>query len=77
MMRQHLTIMSNMINELRDVGHEMIDEQQVQVVIRFLPSNWKHMCVNLTHNDNIKIFDNVAYHNELEENRLYAKNLVN
>ena len=27
MMRQHLTVMSNMINELRDVGHEMTNEQ--------------------------------------------------
>jgi hypothetical protein len=28
-MRQHLTVMSNMISELRGVGHEMTDEQQV------------------------------------------------
>ena len=28
-MRQHLTIMSNMISELKGVGHELIDEQQV------------------------------------------------
>ena len=28
-MRQHLTIISNMINELRGAGHEMTDEQQV------------------------------------------------
>ena len=38
-MRQHLTVMSNMINELRVVGHEMIDEQQVQNVINSLPNN--------------------------------------
>ena len=37
-MRQHLTIMSNMISELRGVGHELSDEQQVQAVIRRLPS---------------------------------------
>ena len=28
-MRQHLTVMSNMISELRGAGHKMIDEQQV------------------------------------------------
>ena len=56
-MRQHLTIMSNMISELRVAGHDMTDEQQVQVVILSLPSNWEHMLVNLTHNDNIKTFD--------------------
>jgi hypothetical protein len=39
MMTQHLTVMSNMISELRDTGHEMIDEQQLQAVIRSLPSN--------------------------------------
>ena len=47
-MRQHLTVMSNMISELRVVGHEMTDEQQVQAVIRSLPSSWEHMRVNLT-----------------------------
>ena len=38
-MRQHLTVMSNMISELRSARHEMTDEQQVQAVIRSLPSN--------------------------------------
>ena len=59
-MRQHLTVMSNMISELRVVGHEKTNEQQVQVVICSLPSNWEHMRVNLTYNDNIKTFDDVA-----------------
>ena len=65
-----------MISELRAVGHEMTDEQQVQAVIRYLPSNWEHMHVNLTHNDNIKTFDDVACHVELKKDRLLAKNLV-
>jgi hypothetical protein len=56
-----------MISELRGVRHKIIDEQQVQVVIRYLPSNWKHMRVNLTHNDTIKTFDDVACHVKLEE----------
>jgi len=38
-MRQYLTIMSNMISELKGAGHEMTDEQQIQAVIRSLPSN--------------------------------------
>ena len=50
-------IMSNMISELRVAEHDMIDEQQVQFVIRSLPSNWEHVRVNLTHNENIKTFD--------------------
>ena len=54
----------------------MTDKQQVQVVIHFFPNNWEHMCVNLTHNDNIKTFDNVACHVELEEDRLLAEKPV-
>ena len=76
-MRQHLTIMSNMISELRVVGHDMTDEQQVQSVIRSLPSNWEHMRVNLTHNENIKTFDDVARHVELEEDRLLSEKPAN
>jgi len=64
---QHLTVIRNMISELRDVRHRMTDEQQVQEVIRSFPSNWEHMHVNLTHNDNIKTFYDVARHVELEE----------
>jgi hypothetical protein len=69
--------MSNMISELRGAGYEMTDEQQVQAVIRSLPSNWKHMCVNLTHNDNIKIFDDVARHVKLEKDRLHVEKPIN
>ena len=61
--------MSNMISELKAIGHEMTNEQQVQAMIRSLPSNWEHMYVNLTHNDNIKTCDDVARHVELEEDR--------
>ena len=64
--------MSNMISELKGAGHELIDKQQVQVVIRSLPYAWEHLRINLTHNDNIKTFDDVARHVELEEDRLLA-----
>ena len=39
-------------------------------MIRSLPSAWEHLCINLTHNDNIMTFDDVARHVELEEDRL-------
>ena len=74
--RQHLTIMFIMISELRATGHKMTDEQQVQAVIHSLPSSWEHMRVNLTHNDNIKTFDDVALHVELEKDRLLAEKPV-
>ena len=69
--------MSNMINDLKGVEHEMTDEQQVQVVILSLPSNWEHICVNFTHNDNIKIFNDVVHRVELEEDRFLVKKHVN
>ena len=74
-MRQHLTVMSNMIR-IEGCWHEMTDEQQVQAVIRSLPSSWEHMRVNLTHNDNIKTFDDVARHVELEEDCLLVEKPV-
>ena len=71
-MRQHLTVMSNIISELKGVGHELTDEQQVQTVIRSLSHAWEHLRINLTHNDNIKTFDDVARLVELLEDRLLA-----
>ena len=38
-MKKDLRNMSNMISELKDSGHTLIDEQQVQAVIRSLPNN--------------------------------------
>ena len=75
-MRQHLIVMSNMISELRVAGHDMTDKQQGQAVILSLPSSWEHMLVNLTHNDNIKTFDDVTHHVELEKDRLLAEKPV-
>ena len=42
-MRQHLTVMSNMIGELMAAGHDMTDKQQVQAMIHPLPSHWECM----------------------------------
>ena len=68
-MRQHLTIMSNMISELKGAFHELTNEQQVQAVIHSLLNAWEHLRINLTHNDNIKTFNNVSRHVKLEEDR--------
>ena len=61
-----------MIMELKSAGHALTDEQQVQVVIRSLPHSWEHMKVNMTHNENIKTFADIARHLELEDERLEA-----
>lgn len=39
-----------------------MDEQQVHLVIRYLPSSWEYMKVNMTYNDNIKTFDDIKYY---------------
>ena len=41
-------------------------------MIRSLLSLWETMCQNLTHNENIKTFDDVAHHLQLEAERLEA-----
>jgi hypothetical protein len=71
-MKQHLRVMSSMIRELKTAGNQLTDEQQVQAVIRSLPSSWEAMSQNLTHNENIKTFDDVSRHLELEAERLEA-----
>lgn len=71
-MKQHLKVMSSIIRELKAVGNQLTDEQQVQAVIRSLPSSWEAMSQNLTHNENIKTFDDVSRHLELEVEHLKA-----
>jgi hypothetical protein len=55
-MKEHLRVMSSMICELNAAKKNLTDEQQVQAVIRSLPSSWDAMSQNLTHNENIKTF---------------------
>ena len=64
--------MLNMIMELKSAGHALTDEQQVQAVIRSLPHSWEHMEENMTNNENINTFADIARHLELEDERLDA-----
>ena len=41
--KQHLRAMSSMNRELKTTGNDMSDEQQVQAIIRSLPSSWDIM----------------------------------
>nr|CAD1823418.1 unnamed protein product [Ananas comosus var. bracteatus] len=63
-------LISSMVDDL--IGHTLTDEQQVQAVIRSLPDSWEHMKVNLTHNDSIKTFVDMARHVEQEDEHLGA-----
>lgn len=71
-MRQHLRVMSNMIRELKSAGQIISNEQQIQAVLRSLPESWDHMKVQMTHNVNVKTFEDISRHLELEDERLEA-----
>ena len=71
-MKKHLRHMSNLIVELKDAGHVLTDEQQIQAVIRSLPHTWDNMKMHLTHNEGIKTLSDVSRHLELEEEQLEA-----
>ena len=73
-MKKHLRHMSNMITELKDVGHTLTNEQQVQAIVHSLPHSWEHMKIHLTHNENIKTLEDAMRHLELEEDHLEAAN---
>lgn len=65
-MSQHPRKMANMIKVLSSIGHELRNGQQIHVVIRSLLQSCEHMKINMTHNEGIKIFDDITQHLELE-----------
>ncbi|XP_038707271.1 uncharacterized protein LOC120002581 [Tripterygium wilfordii] len=66
-MPEHLRAMKGMIKDLRNAGVELSDEQQVLAVIRsLLDPEWAHMKQLMTHSENIKTFDDISRHLELE-----------
>ncbi|XP_059306854.1 uncharacterized protein LOC132058335 [Lycium ferocissimum] len=75
-MKTHLRQMTNMIGKLKDAGHVLTDEQQIQAVIHSLPSSWDHMKMHLTHNERITTLEDVQRHLELEKERLEAAKTI-
>jgi hypothetical protein len=65
-MQEHLRKMPAMVRELKVVGNNLTDEQQIQVVIRSLPDSWEQMKLNMTHNESIQMLENLSRHLELE-----------
>ena len=59
--------------KLKDAGHVLTDEQQIQAVIRSLPHMWDQMKMHLTQNEMIKTLPDICKHLELEEERLAAE----
>nr|CAD1829389.1 unnamed protein product [Ananas comosus var. bracteatus] len=70
-MAEHLRVMSAMIQDLKTAGNELTDEQQVLAVIRSLPDpEWSQMKLLMKHSENIKTFNDISRHLELEAERL-------
>ena len=66
-MAKHLRVMGLLIKDLQSMGVALTDEQQLLGVIRSLPEpEWSQMKLIMTHNENIKTFDDVSCHLELE-----------
>ena len=63
-----------MIRELKAVSNTLTKEQKFQVGIRSLQDSWETMVINMTHNENVKTFDDLSRHLELEDDRLKASN---
>ena len=70
---EHLRTMSALIHDLKAAGNNLSDEQQDTAVIRSLPEpTWGQMKLILTHSENIKTFDDISRHIELEAERMGA-----
>jgi len=65
--------MSAMVQDLKAVGQEVSEEEQVLNVIRALPNDnehWKSFKVFMTHSEHTKTFEAISKHLEMEEERL-------
>ena len=72
-MPEHLRTMSALIHDLKAIGNNLSDEQQVTEVIRSLPEpTWGKMKLVLTHSENIKTFADISCHLKLEVERMGA-----
>ena len=71
-MKQHFRAMSTMIRELKAAGNTLTEKQRTQVGLHFLPDSWETMMISMTYNENIKTFDDLSHHLELEAKCLEA-----
>ena len=59
-----------MIRKLKAAGNTLTEEQKIQVGLHSLLDSWETMVISMTHNKNIKTFDDPSRHLELEAERL-------
>ena len=66
-------MMGSLIRDLQSAGVALTDEQQLLGVIRSLPDpEWSQMKLLMTHSENIRTFDDISRHLELEAERIEA-----
>ncbi|OMO71233.1 hypothetical protein COLO4_28342 [Corchorus olitorius] len=76
-MPEHLRVMSLMIRNIIGAGVDFSDEQQVLTMIRSLPNpEWSQMKLLMTHSKNIKTFNDMSRHLELEAEGLETSKVV-
>jgi len=72
-MAEHLRIMGGIIRDLKAVGKEISEGEQVLNVIRAVQDkreHWNHVKTVLTHADHLKTFAEIQSHLEMEEERM-------
>jgi len=65
--------MSTMVRDLKTIGQEVSEEEQVLNVTRALPNeneHWKSFKVIMTHSEYIKAFEVISKHLEKEEGHI-------
>ena len=71
-MKQHLRAMSTMIHELKVAGNTLTEQKNIQEGLHSLPDSYETMVISVTHNENIKTFDDLLRHLELKAKHLEA-----
>ena len=66
---EQLRTLSGIVRDLKAAGHDIPEDEQALNVIRTLPKTklWENFLQVMAHNDNIKTFDAVSKHLEMED----------
>ena len=70
-MTEQLRTLSGIVRNLKAAGQDIPEDEQALNVIRALPKTklWENFSQVMAHNDNIKTFDAISKHLEMEDER--------
>jgi len=68
---EQLRTLSGIVRDLKAAGQDIPEDEQALNVIRALPKTklWENFSQVMAHNDNIKTFDAISKHLEMEDER--------